>query len=86
MGFPKSGTRTTRARVVSADGKLLAVMTISDLLKGRSEEAHREGDRERVLRLRWPFGANHDTPATGATTPAPAANDIPPPDESGMTA
>jgi hypothetical protein len=27
------------------------------LLKGRSEEAHREGDRERVLRLRWPFGS-----------------------------
>jgi CIC family chloride channel protein len=42
--------------VVSADGKLLGVMTINDLLKGRSEQAHRESDRERVLRLRWPFG------------------------------
>jgi H+/Cl- antiporter ClcA/CBS domain-containing protein len=79
-------SKLTSYPVVSADGKLLGVMTISDLLKGRSEEAHREGDRERVLRLRWPFGANPDTPATGATTPAPAANDVPPPDESGTTA
>ena len=37
-------------------GKLVGVLTINDLLKGRSEQAHREHDRERVLRLRWPFG------------------------------
>lgn len=48
-------SKLTSYPVVSADGKLLGVMTISDLLKGRSEEAHRESDRERVLRLRWPF-------------------------------
>ncbi len=36
-------------------GKLVGVLTIDDLLKGRSEQAHREQDRERVLRLRWPF-------------------------------
>jgi chloride channel protein, CIC family len=36
-------------------GKLVGVLTIDDLLKGRSEQAHREHDRERVLRLRWPF-------------------------------
>jgi chloride channel protein, CIC family len=53
-------SKLTSYPVVSADGKLLGVMTISDLLKGRSEEAHRESDRERVLRLRWPF-----SPANG---------------------
>ncbi len=53
--------------VVSADGKLLGVMTINDLLKGRSEQAHRESDRERVLRLRWPFGGR-TTSSTGPTT------------------
>ncbi len=55
--------------VVSADGKLLGVMTINDLLKGRSEQAHRESDRERVLRLRWPFGGRGTAAATGAVTP-----------------
>jgi len=54
-------SKLTSYPVVSADGKLLGVMTISDLLKGRSEESHRESDRERVLRLRWPFN-----PANGA--------------------
>jgi len=49
-------SKLTSYPVVSADGKLLGVMTINDLLKGRSEQAHRESDRERVLRLRWPFG------------------------------
>jgi CIC family chloride channel protein len=41
---------------VVEDGRLVGVLTIDDLLKGRSEQAHREHDRERVLRLRWPFG------------------------------
>jgi H+/Cl- antiporter ClcA/CBS domain-containing protein len=50
-------SKLTSYPVVSADGKLLGVLTISDLLKGRSEEAHRESDRERVLRLRWPFSS-----------------------------
>jgi H+/Cl- antiporter ClcA len=54
-------SKLTSYPVVSADGKLLGIITISDLLKGRSEEAHREGDRERILRLRWPFGAPHGT-------------------------
>jgi CIC family chloride channel protein len=49
-------TKLTSFPVVSADGKLVGVITINDLLKGRSEQAHRESDRERVLRLRWPFG------------------------------
>jgi CIC family chloride channel protein len=49
-------SKLTSYPVVSADGKLLGIVTINDLLLGRSEEAHRESDRERVLRLRWPFG------------------------------
>jgi CBS domain-containing protein len=49
-------TKLTAFPVVSADGKLVGVVTIDDLLKGRSEQARRESDRERVLRLHWPFG------------------------------
>jgi len=52
-------SKLTSYPVVSADGKLLGVLTITDLLKGRSEEAHRESDRERVLRLRWPFSPSN---------------------------
>ena len=51
-------TKLTAFPVVSADGKLVGVVTIDDLLKGRSEQAHRDSDRERVLRLRWPFGGS----------------------------
>lgn len=74
-------SKLTSYPVVSADGKLLGVMTINDLLKGRSEEAHREGDRERVLRLRWPFSPN---PAHGATSAAGAGvpvRHVPSPEE-----
>jgi CIC family chloride channel protein len=49
-------TKLTSFPVVNGEGKLVGVITIDDLLKGRSEQAHRESDRERVLRLRWPFG------------------------------
>jgi chloride channel protein, CIC family len=79
-------SKLTSYPVVSADGKLLGVMTINDLLMGRSEQAHREGDRERVLRLRWPFGGNSGTTATGATTPAVSIDDVPPSDETGAAA
>ena len=49
-------TKLTSFPVISSDGKLLGIITIDDLLKGRSEQAHRESSRQRVLRLRWPFG------------------------------
>jgi hypothetical protein len=50
-------------------GKLVGVLTIDDLLKGRSEQAHREHDRERVLRLRWPFsgGRGQNLPSAPRT-------------------
>jgi CBS domain-containing protein len=49
-------TKLTSFPVVDGEGKLVGVITIDDLLKGRSEQTRRESDRERVLRLRWPFG------------------------------
>jgi len=74
-------SKLTSYPVVSADGKLLGVMTISDLLKGRSEEAHREGDRERVLRLRWPFRPNPASRAVSAADAGVPVNHIPSPEE-----
>jgi CBS domain-containing protein len=41
--------------VVDGEGRLQGVMTIEDILKGHGAQAHRESDRERVIRLRWPF-------------------------------
>jgi CIC family chloride channel protein len=79
-------SKITSYPVVSADGKLLGVVTINDLLMGRSEEAHRESDRERVLRLRWPFGTHPDAATTGATTPVVAVGDIPPTDKTDAAA
>jgi CIC family chloride channel protein len=53
--------------VLSVDGKLLGVLTINDLLKGRSQQAIREGTRQRVLRLRWPFGPGQPVAPSTAT-------------------
>ena len=74
-------SKLTSYPVVSADGKLLGVLTISDLLKGRSEEAHREGDRERVLRLRWPFRPNSAGRAVSAADIAVPVSHVPSPEE-----
>ena len=72
-------SKLTAYPVVSADGKLLGVMTITDLLKGRSEESHRESDRERVLRLRWPFRPSSS--AKGSVIPTERLTDVPSPQE-----
>ena len=61
--------------VVDADGKLLGLMTINDLLKGRSEQAQRETARERVLRLRWPFGRAVVSADAAETLPADVPKD-----------
>lgn len=66
-----AATGITSFPVVAHDGKLLGIITINDLLKGRSKEELRESARERVLRLRWPFNGSHpvtDGPVT-ATVP-----------------
>jgi CBS domain-containing protein len=73
-------SKLTAYPVVSADGKLLGLMTITDLLKGRSEEAHRESDRERVLRLRWPFSPSPHRRAAAAAHSA-AVTHVPSPEE-----
>ncbi len=73
-------SKLTSYPVVSADGKLLGLMTITDLLKGRSEEAHRESDRERVLRLRWPFSPSNHHRAAAAAHSGPVTH-VPSPEE-----
>jgi CIC family chloride channel protein len=50
-------TKLTRYPVIDAAGKFAGIITIEDLLSGRSRESLRESDRTRVLRLRWPFSA-----------------------------
>ena len=74
-------SKLTAYPVVSADGKLLGLMTITDLLKGRSEEAHRESDRERVLRLRWPFGPDPQRRAAVVGARGGAVTHVPSPEE-----
>jgi CIC family chloride channel protein len=71
-------TGLTSFPVVSPDGRLVGVVTIEDLLKGRIEQSHRESDRERVLRLRWPFSPR---PVTPESVEVPS-----PPDEKGAAA
>jgi len=44
--------------VIDENGKFAGIITIEDLLAGRSREALRETDRNRVLRMRWSFGAS----------------------------
>ncbi len=47
--------------VVDAARRLVGMLSIEDLLLGRSRQLLREGDRTRVLRLRWPFSRReHD--------------------------
>ena len=72
-------SKLTSYPVVSADGKLLGVITINDLLMGRSEEAHRESDRERVLRLRWPFSPSNS--AKSSANPNEPVTTVPSPEE-----
>ncbi len=57
--------------VVSGDGKLLGMVTIEDLLKGRSEQAHRESSRQRVLQLRWPYSRQAAPVASAAEVTVP---------------
>lgn len=69
-------TKLTAFPVVASDRKLLGIVTLEDLLKGRSEQAHRESARERVLRLRWPFGRRAEP--TAADRPVSVAVPIRP--------
>jgi len=42
--------------VIDENGKFAGIITIEDLLAGRTRQALRETNRDRVLRMRWPFG------------------------------
>lgn len=53
-------TKHTSFPVLDAAGKFAGILTISDLLTARSLEEEREQSRERVLRVRWPFGSNRN--------------------------
>jgi chloride channel protein, CIC family len=51
--------------VVSSSGKLVGILNIEDLLEARGKASLRNSERQRVLRLRWPFGrAERDEPRT----------------------
>ena len=52
-------SKHTAFPVLGADGKFAGIVTISDLLQARTQASHREQDRVRVLRLRWPFHPRH---------------------------
>lgn len=54
-------SKLTRYPVLDNDGKFVGIITIDDLLLARSKEKQRESHRIRVLRLRWPFGADGKT-------------------------
>jgi len=43
--------------VIDENGKFAGIITIEDLLAGRTRQVLRETSRDRVLRMRWPFGA-----------------------------
>ena len=46
----------THYPVIDAAGKFAGLITIEDLLKGRTKEHLRDFGRDRVLRMHWPFG------------------------------
>jgi H+/Cl- antiporter ClcA/CBS domain-containing protein len=57
-------SKLTAYPVVDADEKLVGVMTLEDVLKGRSEQTRREMHRERAIRLRWPFAMSRGAEKT----------------------
>lgn len=42
--------------VVNDDAELMGILNIEDLLEARGKASLRERERQRILRLRWPFG------------------------------
>lgn len=42
--------------VIDESGKMAGILNIEDLLEARGKATLRDRDRQRVLRLRWPFG------------------------------
>ena len=57
-----AASKLTHYPVIRGDGKFAGIVTIEDLLMGRSKEGVRENDRSRVLRMRWPFSHTQPPP------------------------
>jgi H+/Cl- antiporter ClcA len=55
-------TKHTAFPVVDPAGKFAGIVTIADLLQARTMADHREHDRQRVLRVRWPFRQGQQEP------------------------
>ena len=55
-------SQLTRFPVLDESGKFVGIITIDDLLLARNKERQRESHRTRVLRLRWPFSRDPETP------------------------
>lgn len=53
-----AASKLTHYPVIDEDGKFAGIITIEDLLTGRTREKLRESDRTRVLRMRWPFSSD----------------------------
>ncbi len=41
--------------VLDENGRFAGILTVTDLLQARTQSANREGSRNRVLHIRWPF-------------------------------
>lgn len=65
-----AGSKLTRYPVVEADGRFVGIITIEDLLLARNKQASRESNRERALRIRWPFSPANHTEKMPASTDA----------------
>ena len=64
-------SKLTAYPVVDEDRRLKGILTIEDLLIGRTREAQRESRRSRVLHVRWPFGARVEVKKTEITVTSP---------------
>ena len=77
-------TKLTSFPVLDDDRKLVGIITVNDLLKGRSREARRDNTRTRVLRLRWPFSAGEAAQLAAVeqteTIVSTSASELPDPD------
>jgi CIC family chloride channel protein len=51
-----AGSKLRSFPVVDPHGLLVGILNIEDLLEARGKESLRNSERQRVLRLRWPFG------------------------------
>lgn len=47
--------------VTNDDGELVGILNIEDLLEARGKASLRDRERQRILRLRWPFGQHENT-------------------------